>query len=54
MTPELFDSTVALNVRAGYFLCQAFARHLIAAKRPGAIVLTIDGGLTICQFGRME
>lgn len=40
MTPELFDRTIALNVKANYFLAQAFARELTSRKRPGAIVLT--------------
>ena len=40
MTPELFDRTVQLNVRANYFVAQAFARELVARKREGAIVTT--------------
>ena len=35
---EDFDFVVALNVRAAYFVAQAVARRLIAAKRPGSII----------------
>ncbi|MDI1334909.1 MAG: SDR family NAD(P)-dependent oxidoreductase [Lacunisphaera sp.] len=40
MSPELFERTINLNVRANYFVAQAFARELVARKRPGAIVTT--------------
>ena len=40
MSPELFERTVNLNVRANYFVAQTFARALVAAKRPGAILTT--------------
>ena len=40
MTNELFARTLDLNVRANYFVAQAFARELVARKRPGAIVTT--------------
>lgn len=40
MTPALFEQTINLNVRANYFVAQAFARELVARKRPGAIVTT--------------
>jgi len=33
-----FDATVARNLKSAYFLSQAFARKLVAAKRPGRIV----------------
>ena len=36
--PEDFDAVQGLNLRATYFLSQAVARALIAAKRPGSIV----------------
>lgn len=39
MDEATWDKTMNLNVRATYFLCQAFAKELIARKRPGAIVL---------------
>ena len=35
-----FDRTFNLNVRANYFVAQTFARALVAAKRPGAILTT--------------
>jgi NAD(P)-dependent dehydrogenase (short-subunit alcohol dehydrogenase family) len=38
VTVEDFDAIFALNVRAAYFVAQAAARRLIAAKRPGSIV----------------
>jgi NAD(P)-dependent dehydrogenase (short-subunit alcohol dehydrogenase family) len=34
-----WDKTMNLNVRAVYFLVQAFARELVARKRPGAVVI---------------
>ena len=39
MDEATWDKTMNLNVRATYFLCQAFAKELIARKRPGAMVL---------------
>ena len=36
--PEDFDAVQGLNLRATYFLSQAVARALVAAKRPGSIV----------------
>ena len=39
MGAEAWERTMNLNVRATYFLIQAFARELIARKRPGAVVL---------------
>lgn len=40
MTPEIFARTMDLNVRANYFLAQAFAREMVARKRSGAILTT--------------
>jgi NAD(P)-dependent dehydrogenase (short-subunit alcohol dehydrogenase family) len=39
MTPEAWEKTHALNMRAPYFLIQAFTRRLVQEKRGGAIVL---------------
>lgn len=39
MTPEAFERTLRLNVEQTYFLVQGFARRLIAAGRPGAVVI---------------
>lgn len=36
--PEDFDHVMGLNVRATYFVAQAVAQRLVAAKMPGAIV----------------
>ena len=33
------EQTLNLNVRANYFLVQAFARELVARRRPGAVVI---------------
>jgi NAD(P)-dependent dehydrogenase (short-subunit alcohol dehydrogenase family) len=38
LTAETWEMTVNLNVRANYFLIQAFARELTARRRPGAVV----------------
>ncbi len=35
---EDFDHVMGLNVRAAYFVAQAFAQRLVAVKRPGSIV----------------
>ena len=35
---EDFDFVFSLNVRAAYFVAQAVARGLVAAKKPGAII----------------
>jgi len=40
MTRERWDKTVALNITATYFVAQEFARRLVAAQRPGSIVIT--------------
>lgn len=40
MDQSVWDRTFDLNVRANYFVAQAFARELIARGRPGAIVTT--------------
>lgn len=37
-TPESYDLVMGLNLRAAYFVSQAFARRLIAANRRGAII----------------
>lgn len=39
MDAATWDQTMNLNVRATYFLCQAFAKELVARRRPGAIVI---------------
>ena len=39
MTTGAFDKTFDLNVRAPFFLAQAFARHLVQRKRGGSIIL---------------
>jgi NAD(P)-dependent dehydrogenase (short-subunit alcohol dehydrogenase family) len=38
VTAEDFDTIMGLNVRAAYFVAQAVARRLLAAKQPGSIV----------------
>lgn len=39
METAQWDRTLNLNVRATYFVAQAFARALVARQRPGAIVV---------------
>ncbi len=39
MDAERWQKTVDLNMKAVYFLCQAFAREMVARKREAAIVL---------------
>jgi NAD(P)-dependent dehydrogenase (short-subunit alcohol dehydrogenase family) len=38
VTIEDFDVIMGLNVRAAFFMAQAVARRLLAAKRPGSII----------------
>jgi NAD(P)-dependent dehydrogenase (short-subunit alcohol dehydrogenase family) len=38
VTVEDYDAIMSLNVRAAYFVVQAVARRLVAAKRPGSII----------------
>ncbi|MFB2553734.1 SDR family NAD(P)-dependent oxidoreductase [Ensifer soli] len=37
-TPEDFDVAFSLNVKGSYFLAQAVAKGLIAARKPGSII----------------
>jgi NAD(P)-dependent dehydrogenase (short-subunit alcohol dehydrogenase family) len=39
MTLERWEKTISLNLRAGYFLIQAFAERLVREKRGGSIVV---------------
>jgi NAD(P)-dependent dehydrogenase (short-subunit alcohol dehydrogenase family) len=39
MTAGLWEKTMSLNLRAGYFLIQAFAERLVREKRSGSVVL---------------
>jgi len=39
MTAERWEQTISLNLRASYFLIQAFARRLVAERRPGSVVI---------------
>lgn len=39
MTLELWEKTMALNLRAMYFLIQAFAKRLVKEKRGGSVVV---------------
>lgn len=39
MTRERWDRTMRLNVESTYFLAQGFARRLVEAGRPGAVVI---------------
>jgi NAD(P)-dependent dehydrogenase (short-subunit alcohol dehydrogenase family) len=38
VTIDDFDAIMGLNVRAAYFIAQAVARRLVAAKKPGSII----------------
>src|SRR5436190_22046501 len=40
MTPDLWEKTIALNLRSGYFAIQAFARRLVRERRKGAVLVT--------------
>ncbi|WP_409215957.1 SDR family NAD(P)-dependent oxidoreductase [Prosthecobacter sp.] len=40
MTRERWDQTMQLNLASTFFTAQAFAKHLVAEKRGGSIVIT--------------
>jgi len=40
MTPDRWEKTIALNLRSGYFLIQAFARRLVREGRKGSVLVT--------------
>lgn len=40
LEPEVWDRTMDLNVKANYFVAQAFAKELTARGRTGSIVMT--------------
>jgi NAD(P)-dependent dehydrogenase (short-subunit alcohol dehydrogenase family) len=55
MTRERWDRTFALNLTSTFFLAQAFARQLVAAGRPGNIVITsstngFQGEVNSCAY----
>lgn len=39
LTREIWDRTLQLNISASFFVAQAFAKRLVAEKRPGCIVV---------------
>ncbi len=39
MKEELWEKTMQLNVKSSYFLIQEFAKHLVAQKMKGAVVI---------------
>lgn len=50
-----WDDVMDVNIRSVFFLCQAFARHCIAAARPGKIVniasmLSYQGGIRVASY----
>lgn len=38
MTPDEWDSILAVNLKGTFFLTQQMGRHLVAAKRPGCVI----------------
>jgi len=54
-TQEDWDTVMNVNLRTLFFLAQAFARHLVAAKRSGKIiniasVLSFQGGIRVPSY----
>jgi len=54
-TPDEWDSVMNVNLRTLFFLSQAFARHLVAAKKTGKIIniasmLTFQGGIRVPSY----
>lgn len=54
-TPDEWDTVMNVNLRTLFFLSQAFARHLVAEKKPGKIIniasmLTFQGGIRVPSY----
>lgn len=54
-TPDEWDAVMNVNLRTLFFLSQAFARHIVAQKKPGKIVniasmLTFQGGIRVPSY----
>jgi len=54
-TPDEWDAVMDVNLRTLFFLSQAFARHLVAEKKPGKIIniasmLTFQGGIRVPSY----
>lgn len=54
-TVDEWDSVMNVNLRTLFFLSQAFARHLVANKKPGKIIniasmLTFQGGIRVPSY----
>jgi 2-deoxy-D-gluconate 3-dehydrogenase len=50
-----WDEVVDLNLKTTFFLCQAFARHVLTAGRPGRVVniasvLSFQGGIRVASY----
>jgi 2-deoxy-D-gluconate 3-dehydrogenase len=54
-TEEDWDAVMNLNLKSAFFLSQAFARHLMAERRPGKIIniasmMSFQGGIRIPSY----
>lgn len=54
-TPDEWDAVMNVNLRTLFFLSQAFARHIVAEKKPGKIIniasmLTFQGGIRVPSY----
>lgn len=54
-TPDEWDAVMNVNLRTLFFLSQAFARHVVAEKKPGKIIniasmLTFQGGIRVPSY----
>jgi len=56
MSPESYDRTLAINLRAGFFLTQVFARRHLArsAGRPGSIIFIGSANAEIVGENRAD
>ncbi len=56
MSPDSYDRTLAINLRAGFFLTQAFARRHLArsAGRPGSIIFIGSANAEIVGENRAD
>ncbi|CAN5261537.1 2-dehydro-3-deoxy-D-gluconate 5-dehydrogenase KduD [soil metagenome] len=54
-TEQDWDDVMGVNLKTAFFLCQAFARQLIAEGRPGKIIniasmLSFQGGIRVASY----
>jgi 2-deoxy-D-gluconate 3-dehydrogenase len=54
-TEKDWDDVMNINIKSVFFMCQAFARHLIEKERPGKVIniasmLSFQGGIRVPSY----